>query len=823
VSHRNAACLVAVVLLLVPLRPPHRANGSAGEPQQTPVPNEPAHLRELLDEANQHLEEGAYVQAAVLYRRGIDAANAEQARRFAIRFLVNLGSVNYLMHRYRDALRAYTEARGLAEKERDLEMLEALSVNISSLYLQLGAYDAALEAARSALQNLEGTETPNRSKLLLHAAQLRVAGNETVAAEKLFRKAILLARKRQDSELEGQALTGLGNALVAEGRAAEGIEFLQTAVELRRRAKNENICFSYETLGRAHAALGQRHSALRLFTKAIGSARRASAPVTLWSSYYERGQVNLALGKSSSAYNDLSKALQWARRWKAEVLPADAFRLSTSVELHEIYSAFLEAATRRYQETRRQHFAEAAFAVAEEIRAQSLRALLTQGDGWRQRLPDSYWETLAALHKLEVQAMQDDSPAAAEAASRLRVALTEMEARAGLTASPDGDQPHAAGIAGRIRRSLSADEAYLGFYLGKRNSYLYAVTRDGFEVEQLPPERELASAVEAFVADVSSGSPTAVERGASLFAGLFGGLSPQFRRKSLWILGLDGALFDLPFAALVEERGGRPVYLVERRAIQAAPSVFAILSDARAANAEGPFVGFGDAIYNRADPRWRQTRPLFQRFAGLAAGVFRAARDDTARQLSRLPGSGRELQKCARRWKSTPAPVLLTGAAATKSRLKAELEKQPAILHIATHFVAPEGSAASAMIATGMSEAGEVEYLSATEIANLRARLGLVIMNGCASGAAAVLPGEGLMGLTRAWLAAGARAVIASHWPVPDNPGELFESLYSSLDARQERGSFARALQQAQIARLRSVGWQASPAYWSAYFCFERN
>jgi CHAT domain-containing protein len=155
--------------------------------------------------------------------------------------------------------------------------------------------------------------------------------------------------------------------------------------------------------------------------------------------------------------------------------------------------------------------------------------------------------------------------------------------------------------------------------------------------------------------------------------------------------------------------------------------------------------------------------------------------------------------------------------------LKAAIEQQPAILHIAAHFVAKEGAADSAMIATGIGDSGEVEYLSAMEIASLRATLGLVIMNGCGSGAAAVLPSEGLMGLTRAWLAAGARAVIASRWPVPDNSGELFETLYSSLDARQERGAFARALQQAQIARLRSGGRQASPSYWGAYFCFERN
>jgi CHAT domain-containing protein len=109
----------------------------------------------------------------------------------------------------------------------------------------------------------------------------------------------------------------------------------------------------------------------------------------------------------------------------------------------------------------------------------------------------------------------------------------------------------------------------------------------------------------------------------------------------------------------------------------------------------------------------------------------------------------------------------------------------------------------------------------------MRVKLGLVVLNGCSSAHAAVLPGAGLMGLTRAWLAAGARAVIVTRWAMADqDAGELFSSFYQQLNAvqdLQDRKSFAQVLQQAQLSELHAGGRRAKPAYWAAYFCVERN
>jgi len=94
---------------------------------------------------------------------------------------------------------------------------------------------------------------------------------------------------------------------------------------------------------------------------------------------------------------------------------------------------------------------------------------------------------------------------------------------------------------------------------------------------------------------------------------------------------------------------------------------------------------------------------------------------------------------------------------------------------------------------------------------------GVVVLSGCHSSTGDVLPGTGLLGLTRAWLTAGASTVVASQWPTPDDSGPLFDTFYSSLGP-QRSVSPGEALRRAQVAMIRAGGWRARPRYWAAYF-----
>jgi CHAT domain-containing protein len=139
----------------------------------------------------------------------------------------------------------------------------------------------------------------------------------------------------------------------------------------------------------------------------------------------------------------------------------------------------------------------------------------------------------------------------------------------------------------------------------------------------------------------------------------------------------------------------------------------------------------------------------------------------------------------------------------------------------------PPNDSGPGAVALTLGSSGDLDLLNASEIGTLRLKLGLVVLNGCSSAQGPILPGGGLMGMTRAWLAAGARAVIATRWSTSDHTqGELFQSLYSHLSPSHDtprRRSIAELLQQAQIGELRAGGRRANPANWGAYFCVETN
>jgi len=450
---------------------------------------------------------------------------------------------------------------------------------------------------------------------------------------------------------------------------------------------------------------------------------------------------------------------------------------------------------------------------------------------------------LARLHRAEVAALAGGDAALQEEIRRLRATLTEMEARAGLDAVPAG--AHLDSWAGggsahglttrptqdfvkRTQLRLGPHDALVTFHLGQFDSYRWIVTRNTFAFDRLPPGPALAAEVEGFANSIKSNAPAAVQEGERLYSELFGGRGKMLENKSNWLLALDDALFRLPLAALpVGRHGNRPLYLVERHATRVIPTVLFLEQAGRPAQPQnGLFLGVGDPVYNRADPRWPETG------AAPWASWFAKASNDPL-QMPRLIGSGREVEACARIWSRPPSSaVLLEGMDVSYARLEQELKKNPAAVHFAVHVLQPRQAQergydqtkpmahpGEGYLALSLSPSGEPDFLSPAQISAWRARLGLVVLSGCSSASGDVLPATGLMGLTRAWLAAGAEAVAASQWATPDTGGEFFQTFYSRLRS----ASPAAALQQAQQSMITSGAWCSAPSYWAAYFVIGKD
>jgi CHAT domain-containing protein len=183
--------------------------------------------------------------------------------------------------------------------------------------------------------------------------------------------------------------------------------------------------------------------------------------------------------------------------------------------------------------------------------------------------------------------------------------------------------------------------------------------------------------------------------------------------------------------------------------------------------------------------------------------------------MPRLVSSTSELDACARAWGGPR--VLLEGRDAARQQISEQLRRNPLIAHFATHVLESSGNPPHGLIALSLTASGESQVLEQREIARWRIHTELVVLSGCHSAAGAALNGTGLLGLTRAWLAAGARTVVGSRWSTPDDDGALFSAMYRRLRSQPRRDA-AGALRAAQLEMIQSAGWRSSPRYWGAYF-----
>jgi CHAT domain-containing protein len=425
------------------------------------------------------------------------------------------------------------------------------------------------------------------------------------------------------------------------------------------------------------------------------------------------------------------------------------------------------------------------------------------------------WEALDRLQREEAQALRTRDPRTQDVVRATRAEIIAMQAL------PDAvDHSPATSLLERTRAALDSQTALLSFELGDSASWLWALDRGGLALYVLPPRQRIESQIQAATRAIRGDSTDSASVGANLYRTLFGPLAPRFQHRTRWLLALDEGLFDVPVAALLENTRPRPVYVAERHTIVVVPGAnyWIEASTRQTPGRSAPvFLGIGDPIYNAADPRLPHRRGNTGTGWKSPLGLFTASVPSAADGLvlPRLVASGAELDHCARAWDGEN--ILLEGAGATRHNLAQQMRRNPAVVHFATHVLESSERPPSGSIALSLTDRGETELLTPFEIAHWKIDAGLIVLSGCYSAQGAALPGTGLMGLTRAWLTAGARAVVSSRWPTPDEDGPLFQALYRNLRTGR-RADPGQALRIAQLEMIRSGGWHAQPRYWGAYF-----
>jgi len=754
---------------------------------------------------------GKYLEARALFLATASLAEQGGDLRSAAMYWNNAGAAAVTRLDYRDAQLDYLKARKAAQTSRELVPLAATTNNLASLYLQMGNPEAAIHIAREALAGPVGTADRRiHPKLEFQLASALARMRRFDEADGIYKAAIDELDEQGDFDSAARALASLGSAALEANRLDEAETALSKAlllVRIHRLTASANVL---RGLAQVKSRRGDLRSAVSLFNAAIAEPQSLTPR---WVILADRARFRLDHDDLRGALADFREAHRLAALMRADIVPADQDRITFESGLNRVGAGLVDAGNRLAQQTSDRALLKETFDIAEEDRLWSLRALVPASNDWRTRLPANYWDLLAGYQSVERGLMAQPSAEMQKRASGLQLELQEIEA----SAAPGSKPAYAQSALAHVRSVLGADSVLFSFHVTKSAGWLWAVDRGRIDVYPVPALEILKSRVTEFALATRGGETRAVGLGSRLYKDLFGAVPAAYLAHKRWLLELDGPLFDLPFASLVVPgnagiRKNEPIYLIERAALQAIPGALMLeplkQGDPRAASTNGGFLGIGDPVYNAADNRYKGD-----------------GNKKPAMVLPRLPATAEELQACSRAWGAAGSRIL-TGRDADLASVWTAIASHPSVIHFATHVVASPQDHSSGLIALSLDRSGAMGLMGPTEIVAHPVSAGLVVLNGCHSGQGDELPDAGLMGLTRAWIGAGAASVLATRWDIPDEAGKtVMVEFYRALRAHPERGA-AFALEQAQLAALKENDLKTSrsnAAIWAAYFLLGRE
>ena len=809
--------------------------------------------------AASHLTSLGYLEEANQMAREVIARFEQAGQRAAVRIgRLNLSRQLLVAGQTAEAASHLAGVLQEAEATGDPTAQAYAHAHLGRLYRDRGEYQQSLDHYARSLAIPHAHPNPTH-RAALASAQIAV-GDLTAALASARRALTDVRRAGADARAESAALQVLGRVHLERGEVDQAIALLSSDVALcRRRGMVLSEVDALVALGRAEAARGRRSVARRHQQDALVRSRAQSypvgealalaalcalddgegvsgescaasldkalaighGPVALLSRYYLARAARRA-GDLEVARAQLEETLKVVSAQRLGLRRAD-LRQTFSATVDDIEDEYVDLLVELAQKDPAGAWNERAFEASERARGRSLRdalaesrvgirqgadpVLLQEEDALRDRLRAALARQLkggistAAAGELErtIGGLQADLE---DVAARIRVNSPRYAALS---------QPEPPSL-DAVRAALVDDDSALLYYaLGDQRSFLWVVTRTSLERHELPPRRQVERLARRAIA--SSSAVRGSRRDLVSLGRMILAPAASHLHVSRVVIVPDGVLHYVPFAALPASLTSGP--LLEQADVLHVPSAAAGVLLARVPARVGPsaVAVFADPVFRADDERVdarMPTRPLVE-MASLPRELTRSGR------LARLPFTRREalaIQEHA----GASAQIALDFEANRAAALDERMASYR-IVHFATHGLLnasrPElsGVVLSLVDRDGRPQDG---FLTSLDTFNLRLDADLVVLSGCRTGLGRDVRGEGIVGLTRGFMYAGARGVLASLWPVDDAAtAELMRAFYAGL-LGPRRLSPPAALRAAQRHVRSDPRWRA-PYYWAAF------
>lgn len=766
---------------------------------------------------------------------------------------LNLGELQKALEYFRQALPL--RQAGL-NRRREADTLD----NIGVVYGALGDPPQALENLQRALELRRSVKDIQGEANTLHYLGFIYATlDERTKALDYYNTALPLRWSAGDRRGEGVTLNAIGEVYALSGDTQKALEQHQQALQiLRAVGDRQQEARTLAHLGNVHALSKRSQEAIENFAESVAifeslGAKRDEAWARQGLARGERDRGNFGEARRQI---ENTLAIVEAMRVQVSSRQLRASYLATKHNAYEFYTDLLMLMHRR--EPAAGHDA-VAFQISERARARGFREMLAEsGVDLRQGVDPALLERERALSQVLnakaerlMRLLGQRNTAEQVAALKKEVSALENEYQ-----QVQGDirrrSPHYAAITQQTTLALSevqqqlldADTILLEYSLGTERSYLWAITQSSYKSYELPARerieqsaRRLYGLVRARSVKKKGESETQrrerirradshlARAAAELGEMVLGPVAAELGGKRLAVVA-DGMLQYIPFAMLpvVNARGGagyRPLIVKHEVVTLASASALAVQRRERAGRkmATRNIAVIADPVFDVSDPRVnsdvREQPPATDPHATRI--VEHLSEGESKLRIPRLPYTRQEAERIL---SVMPAGANLKAVdfnAQRAAALGGELSEYRYI-HFATHgYIDSEKPGLSAIVLSLVDERGQARdgFLRAQEIYNLQLPAELVVLSACQTGLGREIKGEGLVGLTRGFMYAGAPRVIVSLWSVSDRgTADLMGRLYAGMIKNGQRP--AAALRSAQLEMWRQKGW-SSPYYWAAF------
>jgi CHAT domain-containing protein len=759
------------------------------------------------------------------------------------RALIQLGFIEGRKGEWVNSFSYLTQAQNLLDDQNNMALMARIAAGMAYSFNDSGSPENGLIQYQRALEYYRKVPSEMRSynrQIMLIGYTYMLLENYPAAVSQL-REALDVFKSSDDEYAEDDSTECeeyLGQVYLAMGQYDLALKTL-LPVERYWEGKGhyDDAAQVKAFIGKIYQQQGKIDLARKNYLAALENFRKSAVPIKKAAVAFALGELELNQHDFAAAETYLKESIETTEDIRIDLKNRE-FATAFSASVLDRYETYIDCLMRKRKQQPAPDLEQRAFQASELARARSLAELLqdtqtkivtgvdpqlAEREGMLRRAIRAKWEETFSLLGTNPEKLRESERELTSLRDSHQQLIHRLERQ-----NPNYDQikePTNYSIQQIQERVIQDNETILlEYFLGKNGSYVWAITRNSVRGYDLPK----ADAITDAVGDVygllakKPGDDTEKRLGKAsdkLAQMILTPLADQSNIKRVIVIA-DGALNYIPFQ-LLPSPSGNQTPLVANYEIVNAPSASVLgqlreEKQQRAANTK-VLAAFGDPVFRS---NYSQFKNAASSDVVAAAATERGLEVDADSldpdKIQSLVYSKDELnylQDIAGQ-----GALVAGGFKASRAMLERTDLSRYSILHFATHsLLDPKNPKKLGFYLSMVNEAGQDEdgFITMQDVYNLRVPVSLVVLSACRTGLGEDVRGEGLIGLTRGFMHAGASSVVASLWKVDDEAtAELMKYFYTNMLKKGMRP--AAALREAQNTLRQNPQW-SSPHYWAGF------